>query len=456
MAHGSSHAWHTLAMTRHAQPYPGATGMLMRKRLSGAWATAHQWKGRIFYAFADQGLFSASNFLLTILYATWLPLEDFGRYVVVWTISLFVEAIQISLVVDSLPAIFSRYGRRNRQRIDNAAFWVVVVFSLASSLLLAGSVAALSAPIPAYADPLLVLALVNPLQRLYLFFRRLCYIRDRQAVAAVAALAYSLASLAGAYALVHFNVVSVGAVISLSGLGSAAAILVTLFARVGRLTKIRPVNVTWLAFHIWTSGRWLTPAAVVSWLISWGVFPLVAAISGPGPAGIVRALQNLLTPIVQFNSALNLAILPRVADRIADHGESYARKFVVLGTAVFTAIVLAYCTLILATAHIILPAIYRKSEIVASSFLLWPLALAIVCEATRIASSMSLLAMRRTRIVFLARLVSLAAFVGGGIVFAYFMGFVGILWANVLGNAAGAAVVVATALGALPRRQTQA
>ena len=72
-----------------------------------------------------------------------------------------------------------------------------------------------------------------------------------------------------------------------------------------------------------------------------------------------------------------------------------------LGTAVFTAIVLAYCTLILATAHIILPAIYRKSEIVASSFLLWPLALAIVCEATRIASSMSLLAMRRTRIVFL-------------------------------------------------------
>src|SRR6185312_1661661 len=121
------------------------------------------------------------------------------------------------------------YGRRNRQRIDNAAFWVVVVFSLASSLLLAGSAAALSAPIPDYADPLLVLALVNPLQRLYLFFRRLCYIRDRQAVAAVAALAYSLASLAGAYALVHFNVVSVGAVISLSGLGSAAAILVTLF-----------------------------------------------------------------------------------------------------------------------------------------------------------------------------------------------------------------------------------
>ena len=61
---------------------------------------AHRWKGRIFFAFADQGLYSASNFLLTILYASWLPLDAFGRYVVIWTVSLFIEAIQISLVVD--------------------------------------------------------------------------------------------------------------------------------------------------------------------------------------------------------------------------------------------------------------------------------------------------------------------------------------------------------------------
>ncbi len=420
--------------------------MLVKSRLNSVWAMAHRWKGRIFFAFADQGLFSASNFVLTILYATWLPIEEFGRYVVIWTVALFIEAIQTSLVIDSLPAIVSRYGRRNRRRIDIAALWVVVAFSIASSLLLAGAAAALSGSFPNYAWPLLVLALANPLQRLYLFFRRLCYIRDRQSVAAAAALVYGVASFGGAFALVHFHAISVGAVLALAGLGSAAAILVIMFAGVVRWTRMRPVNVIWLASQIWSSSRWLAPAAVVSWVITWGMFPIIAAVSGSAAAGIVRALQNLLTPVVQFNAALNLALLPRVADKVADHGEPYARKFAIRATVIFTATVSAYCALILATAHIILPAIYKKPEIVASSFLLWPLALAIICEGARIASSMSLLATRRTRIVFLARLVALAAFTAAGIILAYFMGYVGIMWANALGTAAGTAIVVGAAL----------
>ena len=196
-------------MNRRVQPLPAvmthATSTGLRSRINEAWILAHRWKGRIFFAFADQGLYSATNFLLTILYASWLPLDAFGRYVVVWTISLFIEAIQISLVVDSLPAIVSRYGRRNRQRIDNAALWMVAAFSLATSVLIAGAAAALSASLPNYAGPLFVLALVNPLQRLYLFCRRLCYIRDRQSVAAAAALAYGLALFAGAFTLAEFD-----------------------------------------------------------------------------------------------------------------------------------------------------------------------------------------------------------------------------------------------------------
>jgi O-antigen/teichoic acid export membrane protein len=420
--------------------------MVLAGRLNVAWATMQRWKGRIFFAFADQGLFSASNFVLTILYAAWLPMEDFGRYVVVWTAALFIEAIQTSLVIDSLPAIVSRYSRRNRQRIDIAAMWVVVAFSLASSLVLIGAAVVFAEIFPDYAGPLLILALINPLQRLYLFFRRLCYIRDRQAVAAAAALAYCLASFAGALGLAYFYEISIVTVLSLSGLGSAAAILVVMAMGVGRLRKSRPANVAWLASQIWSSSRWLAPAAVISWLLTWGIFPIVAAISGPASAGIIRALQNLLTPIVQFNSALNLAILPRVADKVADHGEPYARRFAIRGTAMFATIAVAYCALILASAHTILAAIYRKPEIAASAFLLWPLALAIVCESARIASSMSLLATRRTRVVFLARLVALAAFAFASVVLGYLMGYVGIMWANALGTAAGTIVVVGAAL----------
>lgn len=432
--------------TPHSAAMSGAANMGLPHHISDMWALTHRWKGRIFFAFADQGLFSATNFALTILYAIWLPIDDFGRYAVVWTAALFIEAIQTSLVIDPLPAIASRYSRRNRQRVDIAAMWVVAAFSLVSSLVLVCAAAILAEIIPAYAGPLLVLAVVNPLQRLYLFFRRLCYIRDRQAVAAAAALAYCLGSFAGAAALVYFQAISVSSILAVSGLGCAAAVVVALVTSVGRLRKSRRLNVAWLAVQIWSSSRWLTPAAAISWFLAWGIFPIVAAISGPGSAGIIRALQNLLTPIVQFNAALNLAILPRVADKVAAHGDAYARQFAIRGTAVFATLAAAYCALILVTAPIILPVIYKKPEIAESAFLLWPLALAIVCESARIASSMSLLATRRTRAVFLARLVGLAAFVGASMVLGNLMGYVGVMWANALAVAAGTAVVVGAAI----------
>jgi O-antigen/teichoic acid export membrane protein len=443
------------AVNEAAQPasatMPAASDVSLRSRFSDARMLARRWRGRIFYAFVDQGFFSATNFALTILFALWLPLDGFGRYVVVWTVALFIEAIQISMIIDSLPAIVSRHGRRNRQRMDIAAFWVVVGFSLVSSLLLAGAaVIVLVLSKPHYAAPLFVLAFVNPLQRIYLFLRRLCYIRDQQSVAARAALAYGATSIAAACLLWSFSAISIATALAVLGLGSAVAILVVYSAGIVPSITIRPVNVVWLAATIWSTGRWLAPAAVISWFISWGIFPLVAIVTGPSSAGIVRALQNLLTPIVQVNSALNLAILPRVADKVADHGAAYARRFAIRATAIFSAIGLTYCALILAVAPFILPALYKKPEIAASAFLLWPLSFGIVCEATRIASSMSLLATRRTRIVFLARLASLMVFAAGALILGYATGFIGILWGNAIGIAVGTVIVIGAALRPAP------
>ena len=418
----------------------------LRGRLGHVWQLVHRWKGRILFAFLDQGLYSTTNFVLTVLYAWWLPLEDFGRYVVVWTAVFFIEAVQNSMIIDSLPAIVSHHGRHNRGRIDVAGFWVVCVFGAVSSVLLLAAAAVLAALNSAYALPVLVLALVNPLQRMYLYYRRLCYIRDRQGVAAAAAAAYSVTLLAGAGLLAFFKVISVGAVLALPGAAASAAIATIVIAGIGRLTRVRVVNVKWLTIRIWNSGRWLAPAAVVSWLMSWGIFPLVALFSGPGAAGVIRALQNLLTPIVQFNSALNLALLPRVADKVADHGNDYARRFALRATAGFAGLVLLYCGAILVSAPILLPLLYHKPEIAAAEGLLWPLSFGIVWEASRVAASMSLLATRRTRVVLLSRLIALTVFAVGGVALGWAAGLSGVLWANAIATATGAAIVIFTAL----------
>ena len=421
----------------------------MRARLKGAWHMAHRWKGRVLYAFADQGLYSVTNFLLTVFYASWLPLDTFGRYVVVWTLSLFIEAIQTSLIVDSLPAIMSRYGRRSshhRDRLDAAGFWVVIAFSALTSLLLLVAAAFIGLWRPVYVGALVALAVANPLQRLYLLCRRLAYIRDRQEVAAAMAAFYGLISVGGAYVLFRLDALSLPGVIALWAVGSLAGVIMALAWGIGRPRATRLANVVWLSAEIWRSGRWLSGAAVATWISNWAIFPIVAATTGAGTAGIIRALQNLLTPIVQFNAALHLAVLPRVADKIADHGVQYGRWFARRATVVFAAIAAAYCAVILAAAPFILPVLYKKPEIAAGAYLLWPLAIAIVLEALRQASAISLLAKQHTRIVFVARWIALAVFVVSALVLGLLIGFQGILWGTVAASATGAAIVLATAL----------
>lgn len=439
-----------------ASVHAGLARARMRARLTGAWHMAHRWKGRVLFAFVDQGLYSATNFLLTILYASWLPLDTFGRYVVVWTVSLFIEAIQTSLIVDSLPAIVSRHGRQSlhhRTRVDAAGFWVVVGFGALSSLVLVAAAVLVGIWRPVYVGALFALAAANPLQRLYLFCRRLAYIRDRQEVAAAMAAAYGVISIGGAAILFRLQALSLANVVSLWGAGALAAIVTAFACGIGRPRATRLPNILWLAAELWRSGRWLSGAAVATWISNWAIFPIVAATTGAGTAGIIRALQNLLTPIVQFNAALHLAVLPRVADKIADQGHQYGRWFARRATALFAAIAAAYCAIILAAAPLVLPLLYKKPEIAAGAYLLWPLAIAIVLDALRQASAIALLARRHTRIVFVARWIALAVFAASALVLGLLTGFEGILWGTVAASAIGAAIVVTSALSGQTERR---
>jgi O-antigen/teichoic acid export membrane protein len=425
----------------------------MRARLAAAWQVGRRWQSRILFAFVDQGAYSLSNFLLTILLAAWLPLDTFGHYVVLWTASQFIEAIEIALVVDSLPAIFSRHGRRSRARLAASALWVVVGYSIITSLCLVAAAAMLAAWQPLYGSALLVLAVVNLPQRLYLFLRRLAYIHDRQDVAATMAIAYAIVSLAGVFAFKHAHALSLTTAIALWGVGALAAVATAVVRRIGRPRTVRASNVLWLAGEIWRTGRWLSGAALITWISTWAVFPLIAVIGGAGTAGVIRALQNLLTPVVQFNAALHLAILPRVADKVADVGDHYGRWFAWRGTALFAAIAVSYCAVILAAAPLILPALYRKPEIASAAHLLWPLAVAIVCDALRQASTISLVASQRARIVFIARWTALAAFIAGVLVLYPSIGIPGILWATAAASATGAVILLVAALSAKPERR---
>jgi len=87
-----------------------------------------------------------------------------------------------------MPSIVSRFGQRNRQRIDAAGTWVVLIYGGITSVLILAAIPLVALWTHEFTASLICLAAVNPLQRLYVFFRRLCYIRDRQDTTAIASI----------------------------------------------------------------------------------------------------------------------------------------------------------------------------------------------------------------------------------------------------------------------------
>jgi O-antigen/teichoic acid export membrane protein len=303
-----------------------------------------------------------------------------------------------------------------------------------------------SLSVPGMAIPLMCLAAVNPVQRLYIFIRRLAYIRDRQDAAAGGSLTFLVTMLGGAFMLHQLQLMNLVSILLLWGIGAAAAMLATCTVGVPWLRTVRAATVVWLARNVWHSGRWLVGAAVCFWINQWGIFPLAAAIGGPDSAGVMRVLQNLFTPVVQFNAALYLALLPRVADDVAAKGHPYARSFTLYGTIAFTGIVIVYSALVLIGAGPIVAVLYRKPEILGSAHLLWPLAIAFVLEAARQAPAMAMLAENRTRTAFVARVGGVLAFFAAAAVLGPLMGVEGLLWANAVANGVGTSCQMIAAL----------
>src|SRR5262249_26516825 len=150
-----------------------------------------------------------------------------GQYVILWTVALFIEVVQVSLIVDPLATLASRFGPTNRERIDAAAAWLTLSYSGGTSLMLLAAIPLWSVSAPEMAIPLVCLAAINPVQRLYIFIRRLAYIRDRQDAAAGGSLTFFVTMLGGAVMLHQLQLINLVSILLLWGIGVAAAMLVT-------------------------------------------------------------------------------------------------------------------------------------------------------------------------------------------------------------------------------------
>jgi O-antigen/teichoic acid export membrane protein len=270
------------------------------------------WTSRGFWAVLDQALFALSNLVLNVLLARWLEPEQYGAFVTTYTMLILVSVAHSSLLCEPMlvfgakayAAGFSDYFtilRRYNWRIGAAAS---AVFTVAAGVfMVAGR--------PPLAAAAAGLALTAPFLLLSWLARRGCYAVARPQLAAFGgAINFSLVVL-GAVVLARLALLTVFSAVMLQG---AAALLSSMVMTVplSRVTAVPlgPPERSSIWLNHWDYGRWSGAAGLVNWFNGYLYYLVLPLWGGLAAAGALKALSNLVMPILQSDMALITLLTP--------------------------------------------------------------------------------------------------------------------------------------------------
>jgi O-antigen/teichoic acid export membrane protein len=276
--------------------------------------------GREAWALADQAVVSASNFLTNVMLARFMGLREFGIFVLAWMSVVFVNSLQMALVVAPMMSIGPKQAESDRPRYFGAVVFQELALVSSCFLLVFAAVKTSSryfghANLAELALPLAVAAFAYQMQD----FLRRYFFSTRQSGKALAddALSYlpQLPILFTLHRAGHLNSATALWVMAGTSLVGLAA---------GWLW-MEPIDFQWtwiktISSRHWTMSRWLTGSALLTWTSS-NLFVLAApAYYGAAAAGVLKASQNLMGVTHVWFQGLDNVVPVETARRLRDGG----------------------------------------------------------------------------------------------------------------------------------------
>ena len=288
------------------------------------------WGIRLSFSLAGPGAAMSAGLLVNLLLARWLPPQQYGSFVLVFAVFLFLAGIHNALLLEPMSVLGPADYQRSLADYFEAQIWVHLAFSavLATPMLFAAALLALfgfGGPLP---GALLGTGLALPFILLLWLARRMCRILERP-VSAMFAGAVSLALLlCGLLALQATHKTTLFRVFLLLGFaGLCAALLIFHKLQIG-LDETRPCSVNWLsaAAENWRYGRWLLGGAVYS--VSLGQTPvlLTPVFLGLAATGKMFAMQIPALLMLQCSAAAAMLLLPSFARESFTGGNKRVRQ----------------------------------------------------------------------------------------------------------------------------------
>jgi len=279
-------------------------------------ASALEWPLRAakqsFWAVADQGLFAASNLLVNVLLARWLPPSEYGAFATAYAILLLVSVAHVALLIEPMLVFGSgKYATRSASyfRILLRYHWYLsglgsVVIGGVAYVLWLSDAATLAAAVAS-------LAVAAPFIFLSWLARRACYLHSRPAWAAAGGVLNLVLVSGGAlvlYAVGLLSVMSASILIASAGVVVGAWLLRRLDAIADDQLEEPPRSAVY-ADH-WHYGRWAAGTGVLAWVPIYAYYLVLPTWSGLEASAALKALFNLILPILHSDSALTTLLVP--------------------------------------------------------------------------------------------------------------------------------------------------
>jgi O-antigen/teichoic acid export membrane protein len=263
-------------------------------------------------AILGHGMFAGAHFLMNVLLARWLPPDQYGAFALAYSGFLLFLMLYGACVYEPLIVFGSgRHARRFQEYFGLLARGNVLVLATLSCLML-GSSFLLSRFLPSGVErDFNALALAAPFVLVTFLGRGGCYARMKPGEVAWGGAFYFFALLT-AIVMLHLGGRLSGSaaflVMGLAGLTASAFLLYRLgFGWRGASGTLRMKQVC--GDH-WSYGRWALASAVVSWFPQNIYYALLPVNTGLEGAAALRALTNLINPVLHTGSALAAVLVP--------------------------------------------------------------------------------------------------------------------------------------------------
>jgi len=267
----------------------------------------------------------------------------------------------------------------------------------------------------ALAHVLAALAFALPCILLQWLVRRAFYVRFQPHWSALGGVLYLVLMLAGLQGVHWLNGLSPASALAIMGLASLVvglALTVLLRSQQGpAIPRLMPHTV--LADH-WRYGKWASITTASTWVSREIYYPLLPVWTGLEGSAAVRALMNLVMPLLHTNAAITMLLMPRCVAALQVEGKASLDRLLWLAFILLATGAVLYWGVILVYRHTVMLWLYggRYGDYTELLLLAGFLPLS---EAAINVLSAALRAAERPDMVFWCHLVALSVTLTGGL-----------------------------------------